>query len=482
MSLLLGLRKDVSWKFMGEVLSRFVFFFFFLYVGRKLYATEFGTLNLAISATYMLGVLFLDAGLCIAAIQHLVNYPEARSRTAGTVLVLKCALLVPFLLILLVMMSLFGERLPALPLMLYAAFYTFTTHILEYLSAVTNAYHRMDLEAVFKISNRVCTVLFGVAALRFHSVGALLISMMTAGALCCATAAWVVWRQCVRFQPALDFRLMLRLVLSALPVGGTLVVSAIYLKWDLLVLSAYNISREQLGWYASAYKLVEAFSSIPGILGAALFPTMVRLSKEDRPGFIRLLLMTTKIMLLCSLPVAACISALSEPLIGLIYGPEYVPGAAVLSVLIWCIVPIFLYLVMMYVNVSVGMARYNMFAGIAALMFGLIANMLLIPKLGFVGAAWAALIANTAFAAIVVWKIISLCPDARMLVLLAKLSFGGLVLGLLLKVGPWPLDVRVFVALLGYTVSTLALGNVNSSDLSLAVRLLRPSRLAMERR
>src|SRR5206468_2586568 len=108
------IRKDVVFKFAGELFSRIAFLLFFVIVGRTLGAAEFGNLNLALSTAMILGVIFLDPGLNMATVQRLIANPENASHDAGAVLAFKLFASIPFVLLALFLGGLvMGTRLPS---------------------------------------------------------------------------------------------------------------------------------------------------------------------------------------------------------------------------------------------------------------------------------------------------------------------------------------------------------------------------------
>jgi len=453
-------------------MSRAVFLVFFFYVGRKMGTADFGTLNLALSSTYILGVIFLDPGLNLSTIQMLVSKGDNREQTASAIFTSKLLLAIPLLFALWLLSFLMGSRLPGYGVLLLAALYAVFTAVLEYLSSVTNAYHRMDLEACFKIFNRLCIVFFCAFALTRGQTAAVLWGMWTATFLSCLLAWIVLHRQLVRIRLVWAFDLVKQALKSGLPIAGTMIVSTIYLKWDLLVLSYFNMGKQEIGWYAGAFKIMEAFSALPGILGAALFPLMVQLRSENPRNLDRLLGTVTKAVLLFSIPTAAAISLFSRPLITFVYGPSYAPGARVLAVLIWCIVPIFLYFYLLFVNVAAGHATHNLFAGSLALVAGLGANALLVPRLGYVGTAWSALVANSCFAALATGKVCQLFRNAGIPPMLLKFFAAG---GLMIAAGfyaPAPLGVQFAAELVVYAIVLVGLGALRGEDAALVWRML----------
>ena len=464
-------RRDIISKFSGEIFSRTLFLCFFFYAGRRLGTAGFGTLNVALSTTYILGVLFLDTGMNLSTIQLLVANEQPRDEIASSVLFFKLLMYVPLVLILFGMSRAMGSRLPPFSLLLLASLFALFTSLLEYLCSVTNAYHRMDLEAFLKIFNRVCVVLFGFVALKIGETSSVIWAMWLAAFFACVVAVIVLRRNLLRIYLCFDPKIVWKALKAGLPIAGTLIVGTIYLKWDLLVLSYFNIGKQEIGWYAGAFKIVEAFSALPTLLGAALFPLILELRTQNPAALDKLLCATTKAVLLFSIPVAATISLFSRQIISAVYGSGFVPGAGALAIIIWCIVPMFLYFYLMFVNVAVGQAKANLLAACVALAAGLSANAFLVPRIGYLGAAWAALIANTSFATLATWRVCTLFREASIPPVLLKLLLAG---GLMAAVGSLAATstvVQFGSGLLAYGLVLVATRAIHAGDISLVLRM-----------
>jgi O-antigen/teichoic acid export membrane protein len=471
MTLFSVMRRDIISKFTGEIFSRALFLLFFFYAGRKLGTADFGVLNVALSTTYILGVLFLDTGMNLSTIQLLIDDQGPRDKTASAVFTFKL-LVYPLLVLTVWAMSWgMGDRLPSFTILLLASLFALFTSLLEYLCSVTNAYHRMDLEAYLKIFNRVCIVLFGVVALTLGQAKAVLWGMWTASFLACVLALFVLRSRLVRIYLFWDAKIIRKALKAGLPIAGTMIVGTIYLKWDLLVLSYFDIGKQQIGWYASAFKIVEAFAALPTLLGSALFPMILQLRNENPAALDRLLCASIKAVLLFSIPVAATISLFSRQIISVVYGKSYLPGATVLAIIIWCIVPIFLYFYLMFVNVAVGRAKANLFAACVALAAGLTANVLLVPRIGYLGAAWSALIANSSFAVLATWKVCTVFRQASIPPMLLKLFASGVVMVAVGSYGSTYILIQFGLGLLAYGVVLVATGALRTEDLSLVLRM-----------
>jgi O-antigen/teichoic acid export membrane protein len=143
----------------------------------------------------------------------------------------------------------------------------------------------------------------------------------------------------------------------------------------------------------------------------------------------------------------------------------------VLAIIIWCIVPIFLYFYLMFVNVAVGRAKANLFAACVALAAGLTANVLLVPRIGYLGAAWSALIANSSFAVLATWKVCTVFRQASIPPMLLKLFASGVVMVAVGSYGSTYILIQFGLGLLAYGVVLVATGALRTEDLSLVLRM-----------
>ena len=92
------------------------------------------------------------------------------------------------------------------------------------------------------------------------------------------------------------------------------------------------------------------------------------------------------------LGVAVVTSILSPWAIALLYGPAFAQAASILSVQIWAGVAVAMSFVHGKWLLAEGLQRYGLIYTIAGAAVNITLNLLLIPRLGAIGAAWATLI------------------------------------------------------------------------------------------
>ena len=149
-----------------------------------------------------------------------------------------------------------------------------------------------------------------------------------------------------------------------------------------------------VGIYAAATRLSEAWNFIPVSLAASAFPKIVQSRSNTALYYAQI----SRLMIaLGAIAYLAGISAtlLSEPLVMMLYGKSYGAAAPVLSIHIWC------GLLVGFGTVSGSwlLAERKLMLSLQRSLLGLVVsialNLILIPPFGPIGAAWSTLIAMT---------------------------------------------------------------------------------------
>jgi O-antigen/teichoic acid export membrane protein len=160
-------------------------------------------------------------------------------------------------------------------------------------------------------------------------------------------------------------------------------LQGLFFKIDALLLPGL-VSPAAAGVYAAAYRVSEGAGIVSSSFTLALFPRLAR--EHDLSGAYRLAL---RILLKLGVPLAAGIALLSESIIGVVGGREYLPDSAVALSILICYLPLsYANGLTQYVLIAAGRQRVLTAAFLAALGFNLLANLWLIPRFSYVGAAW----------------------------------------------------------------------------------------------
>jgi len=164
-------------------------------------------------------------------------------------------------------------------------------------------------------------------------------------------------------------------------------LNQLFFKIDVLLLKplAGDLA---LGWYSTAYKLIDGLQVIPASFVLALFPLLSRYAHQDRRQLAHASETGLKVLLALAFPIAVGTTLLAEPIILILAGPGYLPESAwALQILIWYLPISFVNGLLQYVLIAVNRQRTLSVAFAIGVVFNVAANLALIPTYGYLAAA-----------------------------------------------------------------------------------------------
>jgi O-antigen/teichoic acid export membrane protein len=168
-------------------------------------------------------------------------------------------------------------------------------------------------------------------------------------------------------------------------------VVMVYMRIDQVMIKEMLGIRE-VGVYSAAVRLSEAWYFIPMIITSSLFPAIVGAKKISEELYYARLQRLYTFMVWTAIAIALPITFLSDWLVMLLYGEEYMGAGKVLMIQIWAGLFVFLGVAssswLTSENLQI-IAFYRTFAGA---IINIALNLLLIPVYGIVGAAIATLV------------------------------------------------------------------------------------------
>jgi PST family polysaccharide transporter len=218
-----------------------------------------------------------------------------------------------------------------------------------------------------------------------------IVSARLAISLINAAMLWVscglVIRQSLRMLSRSAITAIIR---AAAPLAVSAVAVSIYYRVDQVLLN--NLAGPKtLGEYVPAVNVTELFNVIPGTLLAPLFPAIVGVAHA--PHLVaRYLATPAKYLAVIAFGIALCVTASAGDIIGLLYGPRFGGGVLPLQILIWSCGPVFLGGLVANGLLATSRERWVAAATISGAILNVAFNVLLIPRLGVLGAALASVV------------------------------------------------------------------------------------------
>lgn len=381
------------WTMGEKVLGMGLAFVATVFVARYLGPEDFGSLAYALS----LAALFAAAGhmgLSGLVVREIVKNEADHGETLGTVALLK----------------LLGMGVGYVVLLIYAASYEGLGSTEFYLIALAGAallFQPMDVidfwfqaflqaryTAIARLSSHLATAAF---KLLLVFAGSSLVYFATAQILQSALSALLLL-VFFRFKAKLhitQWRLSWARAKELLSQGWLIylgsIFAVIYLKVDQIMLR-WLADTHEVGQYAIAAQLSEAWYFVPTAIVASFFPKLIKLRQESEALFKYRLQQLFDALLLIGLAAAVAMTIAAPWIISVFFGTDYAASASILVIHIWAAIFIFMRAAFSkWILIENELAFSLITQGLGALT-NVLLNLALIPAYSGIGAAYATLL------------------------------------------------------------------------------------------
>jgi O-antigen/teichoic acid export membrane protein len=201
---------------------------------------------------------------------------------------------------------------------------------------------------------------------------------------------------------AFDRAIWSELQRTAIPFGVFMIILNLYSYIDTVLLGVMR-SNMETGWYSAAYRIYEGLTYAPALIAGVLTPRLSRLFITDLGHHRRLARLSVAVSVLLGVVIGGVTWLVAAPLLRVLFGGDYVPGATALRILAAGSVFVFAIWILHAIAISANREQLLLRTGIVGLAVNVGCNLYLIPRLGIDGAAWATVIGEAVSVAILVW-------------------------------------------------------------------------------
>lgn len=389
-----AIAKNAAWLMMATTGQKLIAFFAFTAAARIVGRDVTGEYFFAIAVTSTF-VILSDLGLTPVVIRAIASGAEEWRRFLGAAFRLKVGMIpiavVAALGYVVITGALGGGIAPVILLTTAIACLAMGADAVQLLLyGALRGLQRLQYEAVGMITGQVLTATVAIsAALAGWGAPGLALALFAASGWNVAWALFQTRRNRVTsLKPRrADFVALAR---QAVPFALAGLFVKVYSYLDTLMLERFY-GTDAVGTYSVPYKITYAFQFIPLVFTAALYPALSSVyANGDRDGLKRVFAGSLRLMVVVGAPLAAGLSAIAPWFIPLVYGNDFLPSVPVLTVLPWVLLPIFLDFPVGSLLNATHRAHLKTGAMGATMVLNAALNLLLVPRMGPVGAAWAA--------------------------------------------------------------------------------------------
>ena len=363
--------------------------------GRLLTAADYGKFSFALALATIVETI-MDIGLGSVTVREVARDRDAAGRIFRNVLGLKLMWVAGGLAVL----AIAAPVLRSDPIVVRACYLLgISSAVRSYLLTVRGllqGLNRFDVEAAVVVSDRVLLLAFGTLALvGGYGLDGLCLAFVAARLLMCVGVGWLVHSFTQSVLPTFDRAAWRQIQAAALPLGFFMITLNLYTYIDTVILGVVR-SDAETGWYAAAYRIYEGLTYAPAVLSAVLTPRFSYLFVHDRAAlrtqFVRALAAAGGLGIL----LGAAALWLAGPIVSLLFGSSYGPSVVPLQVLSGGALFVFSTWILHAAAIATNLDRRLLVTTAVGLGSNVALNLLLIPRWGIAGAAWATVIAEAA--------------------------------------------------------------------------------------
>ena len=185
----------------------------------------------------------------------------------------------------------------------------------------------------------------------------------------------------------LDWDLQRYMLAESGPLMINHLLASVFWRINLYLLQWFS-GATAVGIFSAATKYIDGLNVIPSYFTAAIFPLMSRYAQGQGDSLARAYRLAAQLLFILALPIAVAFTFLATPLIRILGGAAYLPDSAIaLQLMIWSIPIGWVNSVTQYALISVNQQRFLTRAFIIGVVFTGIANLILVPRFGYIASA-----------------------------------------------------------------------------------------------
>ncbi len=183
----------------------------------------------------------------------------------------------------------------------------------------------------------------------------------------------------------------LALLKPALPLVFSGIAVSVYMKIDQIMLGEM-LGDKAVGAYSAAVHLCEATYFVAGVMVVSLFPVIVSSRATNEQLFLARMQRLFDLMVIVGIGLALPLSLFSSSIIQILYGDAYSAASGVLAIYAWAAIFVFLGVASSSYLLAENLTIVSLYRTTLGAVTNVVLNLLLIPRFGIAGAAYATLI------------------------------------------------------------------------------------------
>lgn len=382
--------RNMGWSFGGKMFSLLMSLFVGALVARYLGPQRYGVLNYALSFVTIFAFLS-NFGIDSILVRDLIKYKEKKDDIINTAFVLKLigGILVIFI-------STLASIIIRNDLYTTILVFIYSLHLIFVSLSVTDSYFQSILKYKYSfIAQFVSTTAVSILKLFLIYIGLgtgwFVIALVFEIAISSIILIGIFVKKGNRIKLYFNPTLAKKMFLDAWPFILTSAFYLIYTKIDQIMIGKM-IDTTSLGIYSAGVKLAEIWYFIPSIICGVLFPAIVNAKITHNDLYKSRIKKVFLLIISISFFIALFEFIFAKYLVLILFGKAYLGSVVILRIYTWAgIIVSTIMIIHQYLTIE-NKIKLIMFYSFVGAFANIILNLIMIPRFGMVGSAWATLI------------------------------------------------------------------------------------------
>ncbi len=237
------------------------------------------------------------------------------------------------------------------------------------------------------------------------------------------------------FLSRFDRGLVKSMLAASLPISIASILGGVMINTDTVLLG-WLTDAKQVGLFAAAQKPIFLLYLIPSFIAGGLFPTLARLTTQDRTKSSLLISKGMAAVMLFALPMTVGLFLTSNELVRLLYGLEYLPAVLAFQILGFTLLTMFPMSVLTNAVFAYNQQKFLMRISLIGIGANLALDLVFIPIWGIAGCALATFLTQI-FVTAAIWTKMKRINNFTVLDALKKIAISTLLIIPLIIILAW---------------------------------------------
>ena len=384
---------NIFWLLIDKGIRLLVGVIIGVYVARYLGPSDYGTLNL-VKTFYFTLIPLTTMGLQQIVVKEILSKPKDQFNIIGSSIVLSLMGSFSAFLLLNLIGAIFSDGDKIFRIMLFVASFSYLAKPIQVISFV--------YEARLESKKNVISLSLGVLVSSLFKAylvltGAKLVdfvySFLLDSIICLILLCLFAFKDRLFVQISYSLKQIGWLLIKSWPlmIAGFSVI--FYMQIDKIMLG-YLMTSQDVGIYSAATQLSEVFYFLPVILTTTFFPSMTEKFNNSISSFEKYFKVLNKYYVLFALIIIAIMLIFSRKIVLAVFGIEYFLAAEVLSVHIIALIFVAMGVLGSRWILLHEAQKFIMYKSLIGAFVNILLNLILIPRLGIIGCAYATVISQ----------------------------------------------------------------------------------------